>query len=268
MDILPPGTLLQLTYLRKRLGKLNPGRFIEIGPGSGEISKLLLDLGWKGVSYDLESHTVERLRHRFRKKISERQYETKNENFLALSLGSISKVDLIISCMVMEHLNDNLEREFMLRSRQLLNDEGLMIGLVPASPQHWGIEDEIAGHCRRYTRDRLLSSVENNGWKICHLYGLTYPVSNILLPLSNFLVARAEKSKLALSTIEKTKASGMRHVRFKTTFPRIFSVVINSYTLFPFNWMQQIFSASPRCLVLYFEARPQNKQIKDEYEHV
>jgi hypothetical protein len=49
INVLPPGTLLQLMYLRERLEKLEPGRFIEIGPGSGEISKLLLDLGWGGV---------------------------------------------------------------------------------------------------------------------------------------------------------------------------------------------------------------------------
>ncbi len=65
-----------------------------------------------GVSYDLESRTVERLRQRFSEEISERRYETKNENFLALT-GSTNKVDLIILCMVMEHLNDDLERQFM-----------------------------------------------------------------------------------------------------------------------------------------------------------
>ncbi len=140
-----------------------------------------------------------------------------------------------------------------------------MIGLVSASPPHWGIEGDIAGHCRRYTRNRLHSLVENNGWKICHLSGLTYPVSNILLPSSNFLVLRAEKSKLALSTIEKTKTSGIRNVSFKTTFPRIFSVVLNSYALLPFYWLQKLFSASPRSLVMYFEATPKRQGMKSEY---
>ena len=46
--VLPPGTILQLMYLRERLENIKPGRFIEIGPGSGEISGLLLDLGWTG----------------------------------------------------------------------------------------------------------------------------------------------------------------------------------------------------------------------------
>ena len=50
MRALPPGTILQLMYLRERLRNIKPGRFIEIGPGSGEITRLLLELGWAGAS--------------------------------------------------------------------------------------------------------------------------------------------------------------------------------------------------------------------------
>jgi hypothetical protein len=49
MNVLPPGTILQLMYLRERIGNIAPGRFVEIGPGSGEVSALLLELGWGGV---------------------------------------------------------------------------------------------------------------------------------------------------------------------------------------------------------------------------
>ncbi len=49
MRVLPPGTILQLMYLRERLRDINPGRFIEIGPGSGEVTSVLLELGWGGI---------------------------------------------------------------------------------------------------------------------------------------------------------------------------------------------------------------------------
>jgi 16S rRNA A1518/A1519 N6-dimethyltransferase RsmA/KsgA/DIM1 with predicted DNA glycosylase/AP lyase activity len=52
MVVLPPGTLLQLMYVQERIRLVAPGRFIEIGPGGGEITKLLLDHGWSGYSYD------------------------------------------------------------------------------------------------------------------------------------------------------------------------------------------------------------------------
>jgi len=37
MNVLPPGTILQLMYLRERIQRLPVGRFVEIGPGGGEI---------------------------------------------------------------------------------------------------------------------------------------------------------------------------------------------------------------------------------------
>lgn len=256
MRALPPGTILQLIYLRERLISIKPGRFIEIGPGSGEISGLLLELGWSGVSYDLETRTVDRLRDRFRGQISDGRFDVRNKDYLEDDKSSLGKADLIISCMVMEHLPNDLENKFMSRSAELLSDDGLMLGLVPASAAHWGIEDDIAGHCRRYTRNSLRELASSNGWKIRHCAGLTYPISNILLPVSNLLVRRAEKFKLEMSDIEKTKASGIRDVRFKTTFPKILSLLLNEFALLPFHWLQKAFSNSRNSLVLYFEASP------------
>jgi SAM-dependent methyltransferase len=262
MNALPPGTILQLMYLSERLNKVSPGRFIEIGPGNGEISNLLLKLGWEGVACDLEPRTVERLRARFSREIEEGRYEAKTEDYLKLNTSSVNKFDLIISCMVMEHLNGELEEKYMHHSFELLRDGGLMIGLVPASPAHWGIEDDIAGHCRRYTRESLLALAKINSWEVRHLVGLTYPISNILLPISNFIVRRAEKSKLKMSEIEKTKASGIRDVRFKTTFPSVMSLFLNRYFLSPLHWIQKAFSSSSNSLVLYFEAVPQERKIR------
>jgi SAM-dependent methyltransferase len=256
MRVLPPGTILQLMYLRERMGGIEPGRFIEIGPGSGEVTSVLLELGWGGVSYDLEPRTVELLKSRFSREILEGRYNAKNEDFLSVDPYSHGRVDLIISCMVMEHLSDDLENNFMEISSALLHDNGLMIGFVPSSPAHWGIEDDIAGHCRRYTRENLYKLMNSNGWYIRKLTGLTYPLSNILLPISNFLVMRAEKSKLAMTDLEKTKASGIRNVKFKTNFPGIMSMLLNRHVLLPLYWLQKVFSSSSNSLVLYFEASP------------
>ena len=264
MRALPPGTILQLMYLRERLVNIKPGFFIEIGPGSGEISGLLLELGWVGVSHDLNLRTLDRLRDRFKNQISEGRFDARNEDFLKADASSFGRTDLIISCMVMEHFSDELENKFVQRSAELLTDDGFMVGFVPASPAHWGIEDDIAGHCRRYTRDGLRELVDNNGWKIHHCAGLTYLISNFLLPVSNFLVRRSEKFKLVMPDLEKTKASGIRDVRFKTTFPTILSLLLNEYVLLPLHWLQKAFSNSRNSLVLYFEASPPQFQIKSE----
>jgi SAM-dependent methyltransferase len=265
MKVLPPGTLLQLMYLRERIRQIPPGRFIEIGPGSGEITQLLLDSGWTGYSYDLEEDTISILKERFAIEIAEHRFIAINADYLVSPL--LEKVDLVISCMVMEHLDDDAQSAFMKMSSRYLKKQGTMIGFVPASPTHWGIEDEITGHCRRYTRAGIEALTAFCGWKLLHIAGLTFPVSNLLLPISNFLVNRGERSKLALSPLERTKQSGRRQVKFKTYFPSILGILLNEFTLFPMHLIQKLCAKSERALVLYFEAQPCFEEVENEEPH-
>jgi len=254
--VLPPGTLLQLIYLDARLEKIPVGRFIEIGPGSGEITERLLRAGWVGTVYDLSAETIDAIKRRFESEIYKGRLTVVVGDYLSSPVLPNEQVDLIISCMVMEHLDTDAERSFMQHSARWLKEGGRMIGLVPASPRHWGIEDDIAGHCRRYTRSAMRDLAIVNGWTIEHIAGLTYPVSNLLLPISNALVQRHEASKLALSSIERTKYSGRRKVHFKTHFPMALKLLLNEWTMLPFYWIQRMFVNSKDALVIYFEASP------------
>ncbi|WP_211441831.1 class I SAM-dependent methyltransferase [Collimonas humicola] len=254
MAILPPGTILQLMYLRERLAKIRPGRFIEIGPGAGNISSLLLSMGWQGTAYDLEPLTVAKIERRFSGEIASGRYKAKNQDWLKADQKELC--DLVISCMVMEHFDERGERQFIDRARQCLKYGGQMISIVPGSPKHWGIEDEIAGHYRRYTADSARSLLSSAGWDVKHTAGLTFPLSNILFPLSNFLVHRSEALKLELSMLERTKKSGIRDVPMKTKFPRIFWLILNRWTMFPLHILQKIFRKSHRAMVIYVEATP------------
>lgn len=264
MVVLPPGTLLQLMYLDERLKGISPGRFIEVGPGSGEITNRLLRAGWSGTVYDLSGETLTRIKQRFAPEIAAGRLVVMLGDYLnLLPSPTEDRVDIIISCMVMEHLDDEAERRFMEHSKTRLKAGGRMIGFVPASPSHWGIEDDIAGHCRRYSKDSLLSLLRATGWKLGHVAGLTYPMSNMLLPLSNFLVRRHEANKLALTSLERTKHSGRRNVRFKTHFPSILKLFLNEQALLPLHWVQKLFSNSDRALVIYFEATCKTQTTTD-----
>lgn len=265
MVVLPPGTLLQLMYLDERLKRIPPGRFIEIGPGSGEITRRLLNARWSGTVYDLSGETIARLRQRFDDEIASGRLVAIQGDFLEfpLPVQQSKRVDLVISCMVMEHLDDAAERRYIEVAAHHLREMGQLIGLVPASPNHWGIEDDIAGHCRRYTKDALLSLFQVNRWKLVHVAGLTYPVSNLLLPISNILVKRHEESKLGLSSLERTKHSGRRNVQFKTHFPAILKILLNERILLPLYWLQKCFVNSDKALVLYFEAIHESRSSTD-----
>ena len=253
---LPPGTILQLMYLKERLASMRPGRFVEIGPGAGHITALLLESGWTGVVFDLDPITIDALSSRFRDFIGPGRLTLHTADFTASGSLLGEPVDLVISCMVMEHLDEGQETAFMLAASRVLRAGGQMIGLVPGSPAAWGIEDDIAGHLRRYTRESINALVDRTGWKLRHACGLTYPVSNWLLPVSNWLVARHERNKLALSTLDRTKHSGRRQVRFKTHFPLVLNLLLNDITLRPLHWFQKMAGSAEAALVLYFEAQP------------
>jgi SAM-dependent methyltransferase len=256
MDILPPGTLLQLLYLKERLKGVAPGHFVEVGPGKGAISRLLLSMGWTGTAYDLESATTAFLSRRFASEISSQRYTTINRDWLTESTQG--SCDLVISCMVMEHLDSKQERQFVEQARTVLRPGGMLVCLVPGSPAHWGIEDDIAGHIRRYTRRDIRALLAHDNWDVLDVAGLTWPVSNVLLPVSNWLVRRSESNKLALSLHERTKQSGNRDVAMKTHFPVLLGLILNKISIYPLHILQKLFRKSEDALVLYFEARKPN----------
>ena len=239
-------------YLKERLAVTKPGRFIEIGPGSGEVTELLLNLGWSGASFDLNHETVKALKNRFVREIELNQYQPRQQDFLLFDPSE--RVDLVISCMVLEHFDDASELKFLTKAKQCLGENGRTVMLVPASTAHWGIEDEIAGHFRRYSLNGLRKLYEANGWNVNHIAGLTFPVSNLLLPISNFLVNRAERHKMSLTALERTKQSGRRTVKYKTYFPQFLGLILNPVTLYPFHLLQKLFARSNRSLVAYLEA--------------
>lgn len=245
---LPPGTILQQLYIAEQLRHVAPGRFIEVGAGTGELASLLARRGWHGIAYELSSHSAEAAQRR------NPGLDVRNANWLTAPADE--PADLVISSMVIEHLPDDQEAAYLRRARSSLRPGGRLILLVPSSPRHWGIEDDIAGHERRYTRHSLRNRLEELDWRVDHLAGLTYPLSNLLLPISNRLVERAELSRLELEPMERTARSGHRNVTGKTAFPRLFALGLNPVTLYPFHVIQKAFRSAEAALVLYAEASP------------
>jgi SAM-dependent methyltransferase len=256
--VLPPGTILQFLYLRERWGDRVPGRFVEIGPGAGELSALLLGLGWKGVGYE-PGPAAARARARNAAAVADGRYEVREEDWLTAAPDD--PADLVISSMVVEHLPDEQEAAYFARAATTLRPGGRAALLVPSSPRHWGIEDDVAGHQRRYTRAGLRARLDELGWTLEHAAGLTFPLSNALLPISNRLVARAEADRLAMSELERTLHSGNREVEGKTTFPAAARLVLNERALYPLHALQKAFRRSDRALVLYAEATPTSRAV-------
>jgi SAM-dependent methyltransferase len=256
--VLPPGTILQTIYVRKRLRARSPGSFVEVGVGSGVLSRLLLELGWTGVGWDLNENALAVTARLSAVAIAEGKYEVRLGDWLSATDGT--RADLVLSSMVLEHLDDEDERRYFERASEVLTDDGLAVLVVPASPRHWGIEDEIAGHHRRYSFESLARTIESAGWSVVHMAGLTFPLSNLLLRLSNRQVRRWEGEKTNLELKQRTVMSGHRAVPWKTSFPPAARLVLNERVLLPFHVLQQAFRRNENALVLYCECRPRAKR--------
>jgi SAM-dependent methyltransferase len=251
--VLPPGTILQHLYIRRRLRQAPPGRFVDAGTGEGLLSRVLLDLGWRGAGWDLNEDALAQAQAVTAPYIEEGRYELHHRDWFAAEPSG--NANLVVSAMLLEHLDDQAQRRYFERAAAELAPGGCVILLVPGSPRHWGIEDEVAGHLRRYTRDSLRAVIEESGWTVEHLVGLTWPVSNLLLRISNRLVHGAESDRLALDLERRFIASGHRQVPWKTRFPRVMRVALNEWTMRPFHIAQVLGSRNENALVLYCECR-------------
>jgi SAM-dependent methyltransferase len=233
-------------YLRRRLRSRQPGRFVEVGVGDGSLSAALLEWGWNGQGWDLSPAAIEMARHLNEAEFAAGRYDVRLGDWLS---APPERTDLVVAAMVLEHIPDDIA--FLARCRLWSSQ---LILFVPASPAHWGIEDEIAGHARRYTREILQQRLTSAGFTVTHLAGLTYPLSNLLLPVSNLLVRWSESDKRMLSPADRTVLSGVRAVPFKTSFPAWSTLLLNRATLWPFHLAQLASRESEAALVLYVEA--------------
>jgi SAM-dependent methyltransferase len=211
----------------------------------------LLELGLSGIGFDLNATACENNAALNKDAIAAGRYRVENADFLHAPL--VDRADVIISSMMLERLLPGEVDAYFRRCRRVQAPGGLIVTLVPGSPAHWGIEDEIAGHHKRYSFACFDAIAHTHGFRVAHVAGLTYPLSNWLLPLSNFLTQRRERDKLGLPMQERTVLSGNRDVRWKTVFPRFVAYLVNEATLYPFYLLQRAFRNHPGSMVIYCE---------------
>lgn len=253
MVVLAPGSILQSMFFKRQIKKFKGKYFLEVGPGSGHLTSLLLKEKMSGTVIELSKNSCDVLTERFSGSISDHLLEIKNDSFLSIE-GLANKYDLLVSAMVLEHLDSYQEQAFIRKCLNSLKENGVLMLFVPANSNYWGVEDEIAGHFRRYLSSDLIDLLDPAKWEVNLVRGLTWPLSNILLPISNFFVKRAEITNLSLEMHERTLLSGHRDVMYKTVFPRYFRFFLNSFTLYPFYILQNIFKYNSNSLILFMQA--------------
>ena len=252
-----PGTILQFIFIRNRLKKIGykNKHFLEVGSGNGYLSNLLLKCGFSGVGLDLNKSACNNNTVLNKKYIDAGKYQVINDDFKTFHKGSF---DFLISSMVIEHINDNDLKIFIENAKRIVKGDGRLIFLVPSNKKAWGIEDEIAGHVKRYTFDEIENLAKINNLKVEFKCGLNFPVSNWLLNLSNFIVRKKEGHLKSKSELEKTVYTGNRNIKYKTVFPLYLNILLNEWVMLPFHWLQLMNAKNEKSLIMYFELTKQN----------
>ena len=143
---------------------------VEVGSGSGSISKKLLEANPKKLFCIEPSEMVyEKLSNTLNTFKSDKKITT-DTNPLNCYLSETSEklkqenIDTIIYINVLEHIEDHAQA--LKNMSLLLKDSGCLVLMVPALPAIYGTLDQLVGHYRRYTRTMLNTLLKDSGLRI------------------------------------------------------------------------------------------------------
>jgi 2-polyprenyl-3-methyl-5-hydroxy-6-metoxy-1,4-benzoquinol methylase len=83
----------------------------------------------------------------------------------------------IICSEVLEHIED--DDKAVKEIHRVLKKDGKLFISVPANPKLWDKSDRWASHHRRYTKECMMSLLENNGFKIKKGYYWGFPITRL-----------------------------------------------------------------------------------------
>jgi SAM-dependent methyltransferase len=235
----PPGTLCQNQAVIEVVASVGARTFLEVGVGTGSLSQALCRRGLRGVGIEFSPSATTIAKHALERQIASDAFRLIEGDFMTADAPR-DEFDVAVSMMVMEHIED--DRAFVQRLVAAVRPGGAAIVGVPARMDHWGIEDEAAGHFRRYERKSLHDLFSAAGLEGISVRSVSVPVANIAFRASNFLVQRAGAArKLSLSQRERTELSGLHDVPFKTMFPSPFKLLFNPVAMYPAFVLQRAF---------------------------
>jgi SAM-dependent methyltransferase len=129
---------------------------VDIGCGVGSNLKILGSAGLNVIGLDRSFRALSLAQ----KKI---KFPLLNGDLNKLPIRPKS-VGLIVAMDILEHLDNDIGsiRSFY----QALKEEGILILTVPAFRSLWGIQDEVTGHKRRYSRQEIVNKLRQEGFEI------------------------------------------------------------------------------------------------------
>lgn len=165
-----PRYALRRARILSLLGRLKPGRALEVGCGAGALLADLTELGWQCEALETAREARELAQQLNRGgpevRISAAPRPDWEEAF-----------DLVLAFELLEHLEDDAGA--LRRWRSWVRPGGRLMLSVPARQARWSATDEWAGHLRRYERRDLLTLIEAAGLAVERHECYGFPLSNV-----------------------------------------------------------------------------------------
>ncbi len=227
----PPRFLFRRFELIRRI---KPGRkFLEIGPGSFNLTGDLLNRFSSGVLVDFNEEVQEAFSLLSKAERLKLSLVISDFN----SFRSTESFSAIIACEVLEHIED--EAGFLRSVHDLLEKQGQLFLSVPARKKFWSIHDEGVGHLRRYEKKELKKFLEEHGFTDVNVISYGFPFVNILR-LPRILLAGKQHAENSRMTVEQqTKESGLSQYR---VMMNALGLVCNKYTIAPLSLLASLFN--------------------------
>ena len=205
-----------------------PGAFLEMGAGTGQMTRLFLDRGFHGACYDLGDDSRDMARGRLA------GYGKLIAVVDDVATLTPSSFDYLFAFEVLEHIKDDAAA--LAAWSQFVRPGGMALISVPAHARKYGRSDEIVGHVRRYEKQQLRALLEQAGFADVRIVNYGFPITELTRAVSNRLV-KSDRSYDGLSPTERSIRSAQAKPR---AVKRVLSLFSGNLVL-PFVVVQRWF---------------------------
>ena len=205
-----------------------PGRFIEMGAGTGYMAKNFLERGFSGVCHDLGEDN----RDLIRKNLAD--YGDRLTVVDDISSLPDESFDYLFAFEVLEHVEN--DAEVFASWVKKLRPSGKALISVPAHQRKYGRSDELVGHVRRYERSQLIDLLGAAAVQPEQVVNYGFPLTEVTRRVSNYLV-RKDSSYDGMTPIQ-------RSIRSAQAKPKIINSILSltgSSVFTPFCVIQRWF---------------------------